>query len=252
MRIYDKSEQTENTVSKIMVKKILRDGGITETETLMINEHQIDVFVNEDKILSLMCSNEYLPYLVLGHMISEGICEGTEGIESITICENGRQARIQADPENSFETDRDTKRPLKKTDRTFIEPAESKLFESQVFGIIDCFTKKDKELHRATGGTQSCYLFYEGDLIFSCEDIRRHNALDKVIGFLYAEGKDAAKAAVFTTGRVPADMARKLIRAGIPLLISKAVPSLDAVTLAKEYGLSLICRAWPDSYQLYS
>ncbi len=265
MRIYDKSEHTENVIGKITVKKILREGGVRETEGLMINEHQMDIFLNEDKIMSLMCSKEYLSYLVLGYMISEGICEGTEGIESISVCENGRQVRVLADLEiplenamnlqkNSCTGNRSfwkTNRPLKKINRISNKPAEYRLLESQMFGIIDCFAK-DKELHRATGGTHSCYLFYEGKLIFSCEDLSRHNALDKVIGFLYAEGINVAETAVFTTGRISVDMAEKVIRAGIPFLITKAVPTLDAVLLAKEYGLSLICRAWPDSYEIYS
>ena len=56
---------------------------------------------------------------------------------------------------------------------------------------------------------------------------------------------------LFTTGRVPTDMVEKVIVAGVPVLISKAVPTENAVLLAGEYGLNLICRAWPDRFEIY-
>ena len=57
---------------------------------------------------------------------------------------------------------------------------------------------------------------------------------------------------VFTTGRVPVDMARKAIFAKPGAIVSKAVPTIDAVKLAKEYNLNLICRAWQDSFQVFN
>ncbi len=46
-------------------------------------------------------------------------------------------------------------------------------------------------------------------------------------------------------------MVKKAVTAGIPVLVSKAVPTMDAVEMAKRYHLTLICKAWPDSYELY-
>ena len=57
---------------------------------------------------------------------------------------------------------------------------------------------------------------------------------------------------IYTTGRVAADMVIKTVAAGVPVLVSKAVPTEEAVKLAEKYGLTMICRAWPDSYEIYS
>ena len=60
----------------------------------------------------------------------------------------------------------------------------------------------------------------------------------------------AQKVILFTSGRVPVDMVEKVIQAGVGILISKSVPTAQSATLASEHKLILICRAWPDSYEL--
>ena len=82
----------------------------------------------------------------------------------------------------------------------------------------------------------------------SFEDIGRHNALDKAVGHMLLNNKEAEGCVLFTTGRVAADMVIKTVASGIPVLVSKAVPTTKALSLAKKYGLKLICNAWPDSY----
>ena len=102
---------------------------------------------------------------------------------------------------------------------------------------------QDMPLHEATWSTHSCFLAYKGKIVYSCEDIGRHNALDKAIGYALMHDYDFHECAVFTTGRLPIDMITKVIRAGIPLVASKKTPTTEAVKLAQEYGLTMIGRA---------
>ena len=69
--------------------------------------------------------------------------------------------------------------------------------------------------------TQLLSCIYKGKIVYSCEDIGRHNALDKAIGYALMHDYDFHECAVFTTGRLPIDMITKVIRAGIPLVASK-------------------------------
>lgn len=107
-------------------------------------------------------------------------------------------------------------------------------------------------LHEATCGTHSCFLFQNGELLFECEDIGRYNAMDKVIGYALNNNIELAKCAVYASGRVPSDMAEKAIRAKIPILVSKGIPTKDAVELAKKYHLTLVCGARCDQLKIYS
>ena len=91
-----------------------------------------------------------------------------------------------------------------------------------VFALAEEFAG-DCELHRQTGGTHSCYLGVRDKCVCSMEDIGRHNALDKCIGYALLEQLELSECILFTTGRVPTDMVQKVIAAGIPVLASKAV-----------------------------
>ena len=110
----------------------------------------------------------------------------------------------------------------------------------------------DTPIHTATNGAHSCYLAVAGELKYCCEDLGRHNALDKVIGSALLAGDDLSRALVFSSGRIPADMIGKVIRAGIPALVTKAVPTDLAVRMAREAGLVLICSARPDSIKVFN
>lgn len=63
---------------------------------------------------------------------------------------------------------------------------------------------------------------------------------------------DLRNALVFSSGRLPVDMVMKAIRAGIPILATKAVPTDETIRLAREFGLTLICQARPDSVVVYN
>jgi FdhD protein len=56
---------------------------------------------------------------------------------------------------------------------------------------------------------------------------------------------------LFTSGRVPVDMVGKIVAAGIPVLVSKSVPTMQSVKLAEDYNLVLIGRTWPDQFEVF-
>ena len=70
----------------------------------------------------------------------------------------------------------------------------------------------------------------------------RHNALDKAVGCAVLAGLPLAECVLYTSGRVPLDMVRKAIRAGVPALVSKSMPTVQSLELAEEYGLKLFIR----------
>ena len=96
-------------------------------------------------------------------------------------------------------------------------------------------------LYRATRAVHSCFVLHKGEIVFACEDLGRHNALDKAVGCAVLAGLPLAECVLYTSGRVPLDMVRKAIRAGVPVLVSKSMPTVQSAELAAEYGLQLVC-----------
>ena len=103
-------------------------------------------------------------------------------------------------------------------------------------------------LYRATRAVHSCFLLRAGRILYQCEDLGRHNALDKAVGCALADGVPLGECVLYTSGRVPVDMVRKAIRAGVPALVSKTMPTVQSVELAEEYGLRLLIQKKNESH----
>jgi len=106
---------------------------------------------------------------------------------------------------------------------------------------------------RKTGGLHVAILVDgEGRFLKVAEDVGRHNALDKVIGAAHFLGVDPAGCAVVISGRMPQGMVTKVVRAGIPVAITKAASSDLGIDTAKRCHLTLICFARQGRFTVYS
>jgi FdhD protein len=94
----------------------------------------------------------------------------------------------------------------------------------------------------ATGGLHAAALFdAEGALLAVREDVGRHNALDKLVGWAFAEGRlPLSGGIVLVSGRSSFEIVQKCVAAGVPILCSVSAPSSLAVELASELGLTLV------------
>lgn len=228
-------------------------------EREILREHRLELVVNEQVIARLVCTAEDLENLVVGRLLTEGIIADAEEIERLYLCESGNRARVFLKKDVRFCVARQEEPTCCTDNRIFLQPAEavvkrlpSALWKPEwIFGLADAFAE-DFRLHKRTGGIHGCMLGREGRVLYRTEDIGRHNAMDKAVGYAARTGIVPGSCMLFTTGRVPTDMVRKAVTAGIPVLVSKAVPTREAVELARECGLTLICRAWPDSFEIYA
>lgn len=222
------------------IQETARNGCVILREEPILVEHHMDVYINEELTMKLTCTGQYLAELILGRLLTEGMIGGVEEIESISICESGKQGKVVLKDQNIRETS------------DCVEKVEPIQWDNEwIFTLADRL-KEGMPLHQKTWGTHSCFLLVNGEILFECEDIGRHNALDKVIGYALRRQIDLRKCVVYSSGRIPVDMVMKTVQAGIPILASKAAPTMEAVQLAEEYGLTLICSARSDRMKVYS
>jgi FdhD protein len=114
--------------------------------------------------------------------------------------------------------------------------------------------RASQDVFDVTGGIHAAALFtLHGDLIASREDVGRHNAVDKLIGYMLLEHQIATQDFVMlTSGRCGFEIAQKCLAARIPILASVSAPSSLAVELATEFNLTLIGFLRDERFNVYA
>lgn len=216
---------------------IRRDGTAFMKMEPVLTEHSLTVLVNKTLRFSLVCLPQYQKELILGHLVTEGYLSSMEEVTSFVLSPDGENAEVTLchPPE---------KRPLA---RVMPIPYETEW----LFSLADRFAA-GMPLHQKTFATHSCFLAARDTLLFRCEDIGRHNALDKAVGFALLNEIPLTSCILYSSGRMPLDMVQKAIYAGLPVLCSKGAPTQKAVALARQYDLTLFCATRKDSMKQFS
>lgn len=110
----------------------------------------------------------------------------------------------------------------------------------EIFTIAKESFENPGTLFTDTGCAHSCALIHDGKVCCCIEDIGRHNALDKVIGYALKHHIDIRDSYVFTSGRISGDYLQKVIDAGFRLVVSRAAVTHRAVELAKEKDITML------------
>ena len=239
------------------------DGSVSSATDAVQSEALLDVYVNDIPTMQIGCSKSHLVELVVGRLFSEGLVENADEITVMSVCENSMRADVILKNRAADLT--------RKSKRLVPTCCTNSVTLNDYFGLDEPLSPvqpipwtdewvfrqarefaQDKTAHARTRGVHSAYLSTPEATLCVREDIGRHNAFDKVIGWALMNDVDLTQCMIYTSGRVPTDMVTKAIRAGIPLLVSKAVATDKTVKLARELGLTLICSATPQSFDVMS
>ena len=98
-------------------------------------------------------------------------------------------------------------------------------------------------LYLEAGAIHGCALCQEDRLLAYMEDVGRHNAIDKIAGWMFSNGLSGSDKIFYTTGRLTSEMVIKCVQMGIPILVSRSGFTAWGVELARKAGLTLIGRA---------
>lgn len=221
------------------------------TERTLAAEHAAAILVNEQPAFRVVCTPELLPQLALGRLLTEGWINSADEVERVAVCAQGLKISVQLRHPLAAAEQAGQEVPSCCTDNLTLAspvrlpplaPVPQREISAAWVDVLADAMGQGLPLYRATHAVHSCLLLRAGKILYRCEDLGRHNALDKAVGCALTEGVPLAECVLFTSGRVPVDMVRKTIRAGVPALVSKSMPTVQSLELAEEYGLKLFIR----------
>lgn len=243
-----------NTAVYLTGKHISSRGKEAYMDDALVSEHTLKIYIDGIAAYQLVCSPNDVEDLVLGRLLSEGVISSLHQVEKLIFSEDFSTATVYTTkasaPVDEVPLVDSCGNSSKTVCDTLDELSPIPIQQEWIFKLAQGL-KQNNHLYEATHGTHSCLLMIEGEILHMAEDIGRHNALDKCLGWALRNQIPLSKTILYTSGRIPMDMVRKVIRAGVPIFASKAMPTAQAVELAKSHRLTLIGAARADSLVIF-
>jgi FdhD protein len=237
-------------------------------------ESPIDIFVNSEPLVNIICLNKDLRDLTVGFLFSIGVINGMDDINTIKI--NNEEGHVYVELVDSIDFNSEImeltpvgriidtscgipspwrkliKDRLIETD-TILNLEKDLTVSSELIFSSMVEMQKNTHLFRDTGGCHGAAIFdLNGSLITVKEDIGRHNAIDKVLGALLLKKQSFKNKILTSTGRLTGDSVLKAVRAQIPILSSLSAAVESGIRLADSYGITLIGFARGKKMNIYS
>jgi len=233
-----------------------RVAGIDQTgskiEVRVPVERPLTLYLNAQEIVTMMTINDYPEYLALGYLLNQNMLKYDDVVTEVEYDDDLQVVVVRTEHHTNFEA------KLKKRTQT------SGCAQGTAFGdLLEAFEKVSlpkaelrtswlyemtraintmPSLYLEAGAIHGCVLCKEGTPVCYTEDVGRHNAVDKIAGWIYSHGVDPTDKILYTTGRLTSEMVIKTVRMGIPILVSRSGFTAWGVELARQVGLTLIGR----------
>lgn len=229
---------------KIRTLKITENSS-EELDDFVAVEKLVRISVNGRHLLSLYCSPSMIREFVAGVIYNEGLISGGWCADRISI-EYGDEINVDVPAEGTVVEGEKTVTSGCAGGISFARPLpQEKLSVDTVFNISHIkelyreFQRKS-EGYKSTGGVHSAALADHRRMLVFTEDIGRHNAVDKVIGYALLENIRLQEKIMLVSGRLSSEIVTKCARAGIPAVVSRAAPTSLAVEIAEAAGITLV------------
>jgi len=238
-------------------KLSVKVSGFDETgkavDTSVVVERPLTIFLNRQEIVTAMTIGDYPEYLAVGFLLNQNMLRPDDVVTEVEYDDDLEVVVVRTERATNYE------KKLKKKVQT------SGCAQGTVFGdLMEAIENADlpkaelrtswlyalthkinttPSLYLEAGAIHGCVLCQGDRPLVYMEDVGRHNAVDKIAGWMFKNKVPAGDKIFYTTGRLTSEMVIKTVRMGIPILVSRSGFTAWGVELAKKAGLTLIGRA---------
>ena len=223
---------------KFEVVKVESKNHTEELETI-IGEFPLALVINNEYSNTFLCTPENLEQLVAGFLMTKGVIKSKADIKSIEVDFENRVANTVID--KNEDSDKGKRYYLNDLDYVDLKPIENTDTTIRVSDIYEVMKENltSSELFKNTGGVHSVAIYDNKTLLTIREDVARHNAMDKSIGYCILNNIDLKDKIIFVSGRISCEMILKAAKAGIPIVVSKSAPTNLSREIAKKLNITL-------------
>jgi FdhD protein len=223
-------------------------------ETAVVVERPLTLFLNGREIVTMMTIGDYPHHLAVGYLLNQNMLRPDDAITGIDHDDELGVVVVRTERPTDFEAKLAKKTltsgcaqgtvfgdVMEKFDEVVLDP-DAVLRTSWLYAL----TKKINtapSLYLAAGAIHGCVLCEEDRPLVYMEDVGRHNAVDKIAGYMRLEGIGPAGKLFYTTGRLTSEMVIKTVQMRIPILVSRSGFTAWGVELARRANLTLVGRA---------
>ena len=224
----------------------------------VVEERPLTIWLNGQEIVTAMTIGDHPRYLALGFLRNQGMLKAGETVRAVDFDAEAEAVVVRTDSPTRHEE------KLKKKTRTsgcavgtvfgdMMEGLEDVVLPDLTLPEADLFALSQKinrtpSLYLAAGAIHGTVLCQGARPLVYMEDVGRHNAVDKIAGWMFSEGVSAHDKILYTTGRLTSEMVIKCALMGIPVLASRSGFTAWGVDLARQTGLTLIGRLKGERY----
>lgn len=223
-----------------------------KTDLRVVEERPLTIFLNSQEIVTAMTIGDYPEELAIGYLLNQGMLRPDDKLTGADYDEDLEVMVVRTERATDYEE------KLKKKTRTsgcavgtvfgdMMEALEglklpaAELRASWLYALSKHINTVPS-LYLEAGAIHGCVLCREDKPLVYMEDVGRHNAVDKIAGWMFKNGESGGDYILYTTGRLTSEMVIKTASMGIPILASRSGFTAWGVELAREVGLTLIGR----------
>jgi FdhD protein len=234
-----------------------RVAGIDQTGSVVTTtvtvERPLTIFLNSQEIVTVMTIADYPQYLAIGYLLNQNMLRHDDVITAVDFDEELALVVVRTERKTDYE-EKLKKRIqtsgcaqgtafgdlMEALDEVKLPPAQVRT--SWLYALTRAINTTPS-LYLEAGAIHGCVLAERDRILVYMEDVGRHNAVDKIAGWMFRNGVSGGGKIFYTTGRLTSEMVIKTWRMGIPVLVSRSGFTAWGVELAKRADLTLIGRA---------
>ncbi len=246
--------QPDPTDARLTRKVVGVDEHGRKLETSVTVERPLTLYLNGQEIVTMMTIGDYPEYLALGYLLNQNMLLPEDQVRAVEFDQDIGTIVVRTDRRTDYEEKLKKKTMtsgcaqgtvfgdvMEKFEKVAL-PREARFRTSWLYDLLKTLNTTPS-LYLEAGAIHGCALAHENRVLVYMEDVGRHNAVDKIAGYMYRHGMSGADKIFYTTGRLTSEMVIKTVQMGIPILISRSGFTAWGVDLARQVGLTLIGRA---------